>query len=438
MDPFRFFELTLYSVLRFLPFLLLMVYLFKDDRRFPKVVTALGVVLLTALRCLCGYVPYFNPSILSRPNPGILVIVAFCFLFIKGHFGKSLFCMFMLVNISGSTVVAAKYLEGIFFHDNALELHRWTNSLTLLLVEAAVLIPLFFYIKHAFSRSIHQPMSASMWNILWAIPFTLYAVLYRNSYFVEESHEALALTPLYMIYTLLIGGGSMLIYITVARLINEQAENDRLREKEHTLLLQQTQYHHLQERIEEARTAKHDMRQHLHMISAYLADRKYDELETYINSFRKTIPENNTIAYCDHYATNALLHYFAGLAEEHNIGFSAHVELPADMAIPDDVLAVLLGNLLENAVEACTAETRPVITIRGRMEGNAVFFKVINTFTGKTKRTHDGLFLSTKHEGRGIGLRSVRSIVTDYKGILKIRHEDGLFTVSTLLNLPMQ
>ncbi len=63
-------------------------------------------------------------------------------------------------------------------------------------------------------------------------------------------------------------------------------------------------------------------------------------------------------------------------------------------------------------------------------------FEVINTFTGKTKKAPKGLYLSTKHEGRGIGLRSVRGIVSDYKGILKIQHENGLFTVAILLQIP--
>ncbi len=436
MAPYRIIEVVVYALLRFLPFLFLMYYVFRESCRLPRILTVVGMVLMAGGRCICGLVALRDPAILARPNPGILVLVALCLLFIKGNVGKSLFSMFMLVNISGFTLVTAKYLEGRIFPDYAPQLHRWTNSLLLLLVEAAVLIPLFFYVKKIFKKSIYQTMPSALWHGLWVIPFTLYAVWYRNSYFAEVSHEALALDPLYMIYCLLISGGGMVIYNMVARLINERAENARLREKEYAFTLQQTQYQHLQERIEEARTAKHDMRQHLHMISAYLADQKYDELEAYINSFRRTIPEGSTIAYCDHYATNALLQYFAGLSKEHDIGFSAHVALPAEVSVPDDVLAVLLGNLLENAVQAAATEARPLITVRGKLEGNALFFKVINTFTGKPKKTRDGLFLSTKHEGRGIGLRSVRGIVGDYNGLLKIRHEDGLFTVSVLLNVP--
>ncbi len=434
MEFYRAVELTVYSILRILPYLLLMYYIFKEIFRFGKWITIASIVVITGLRCLCGYAAYFDANKLSDTNPGIMIFFFLSILFVKDNCGKGLFTMWLLTNVSSFVVTASKYLEGIIFGDIALELHRWTNIITLVVVEVTVLIPLFFYIKNTFIKALRQTTSKTTWSILWLVPFTFYTVWYRNSFFTAVNHEILSLDFKYVFFCLLVNSGGLFIYTLVAQLINEHAANDRLREQEMQGMLKQKQFEILQERIEEARTAKHDMRQHLHMISAYLADKKYDDLEVYINSFRKTIPENSTISYCDHYGINALLQYFAGLAKENNIAFSARIELPAKIDIPDDVLAVLLGNLLENAVEAASKETRPVLTVRGKMEGNAVFFKVVNTFTGKAKKTLDGLYLSTKHEGRGIGLRSVRGIVEEYKGILKITQENGLFNVSVLLN----
>ncbi len=436
MEIYRAVELALHSVLRILPYLLLMLYIFKGHFRFPKWVTISSAVIITVLRFLCSYAAYLDPTRLSDPNPGILIFVVLGILLVKDHWGKTLFSVWMLTNISSFAVTAAKYFESVIFGDIALQFHRWTNVLTLFLVEAAVLIPLFFYIKNIYMKAIHQDISTHTWRLIWLVPFTFYAVWYRNSFFATENHELLSFDPIYVFFCFLVNGGGMLIYTLVVRLINERVENDRLREQEVQLMIKQKQFETLQERIEEARTAKHDMRQHLHIISAYLADKKYDDLESYINSFRKTIPENVTVSYCEHYGINALLQYFAGVAREHNIGFSAHIEVPAGIAIPDDVLAVLIGNLLENATEACMSELHPLITVRGKLDGSQIFFKVINTFTGKTKKAPNGLYLSTKHEGRGIGLRSVRSIVSDYRGILKIDQADGLFTVSLLLNIP--
>ncbi len=438
MELYRAVELTVYSILRILPYLCFMLYIFKGHFRFTRWVTIAAIVLMSAARCLCTYLLYFNGERWVNANPGFLMLVAFTILLIKDHWGKSIFTMLMLNNISCVVVTAAKYLESAIFGDYALQLHRWTNIITLVLVSVAVLIPLYFYIKYIYLKAVHQDISKRTWQLLWLVPFTFYAVWFRNSFHASENHELLSLEFKYVFFCLLVNGGGMLIYTLVVNLINERVENDRLREKEFQLTIKQKQFESLQDRIEEARTAKHDLRQHLHMISALLNDKKYDELEAYINRYHKSVSDTASVTYCEHYAVNALIGYFAGLAQEHGIAFSAKLDVPKTINIPDDVLAVLVGNLLENATEAAMHESNPYITIRGKTEQGAVFFMFINSFTGKTKQDANGLYLSTKHEGRGIGLRSVRGIVTDYRGILDIKHGDGLFTVSVLIKEPIK
>ncbi len=433
MTPYRALELTVYSIIRILPYLLLMFYVFRGHFRFPQWVTVSAVVLMTAARCLCTSLLYFDSERFVNANPGFLILVAFTILFIKDHPGKSIFTMLMLNNISTFVVTASKYLESVIFGDYALQLHRWTNILTLVIISAAVLIPLFFYIKHIYMKAVHQDIFRKTWRLLWLVPFTFYAVWFRNSFYATENHELLSLEFIYVFFCLLVNGGGMLVYTLVVHLINERVANDRLREKELQLTIKQKQYDSLQDRIEEARTVRHDLKQHFHMISALLNDKKYDELEAYVGRYHKTVSDMSAVIYCEHYGVNALLQYFAGLAQEHSIAFSASIDVPKDINIPDDILAVLVGNLLENATEACMNEQSPYITIRGKRESGAILFMFINTFTGKTKKAPNGLYLSTKHEGRGIGLRSVRGIVNDYNGILDIKHEGGLFTVSVLI-----
>ncbi len=433
-ELYRFIELTAYSFFRFVPYLFLFLYTFNGHFRFPKAVTVIAAAVLAMLRCLCGYMAEHDVDSLTQPNPGILILVAFGMLSVKDHFGKSLFSVWMLANISAFTVTASKWLEGILFGNMALQLHRWTNTVTLIFVEAAVLIPLFFYIKHVYLKAINQYTSKRLWSLLWLVPFTFYAVWYRNSFFSSESPETLALNHLYVIFCLLVSGGGMLIYTLVAYLIEEHAENNRLREKEYLMTLQQAQYESLKERIEEARSAKHDLRQHLHIISAYVKDKKYSELDSYIENYRKGIPESRTLIFCEHYAANALLQYFSGLADHYGIGFSVMGSLPENIRVSNDALTVLLGNLLENAVHACQLEENSSISVRCTLDDNGVFFKIINTFTGEIKKDNDGIYLSTKHKGRGIGLRSVAEIVKNHNGMMEISHENGLFIVSVLLN----
>ena len=76
----------------------------------------------------------------------------------------------------------------------------------------------------------------------------------------------------------------------------------------------------------------------------------------------------------------------------------------------DTILSVVLGNLLENALDACVTDTRDEKQI------------VIKSF-----------YLSSKHSGRGLGLPSVRYLVEEYDGRIEITPEKERFCVSVLL-----
>ena len=54
---------------------------------------------------------------------------------------------------------------------------------------------------------------------------------------------------------------------------------------------------------------------------------------------------------------------------------------------------------------------------------------------GQVKK-QDETFLSSKREGEGIGLSSIRTLCAKYHGVLKITPKDNTFTVNLLLNLP--
>ena len=100
---------------------------------------------------------------------------------------------------------------------------------------------------------------------------------------------------------------------------------------------------------------------------------------------------------------------------------------------------MILGNMLENAIEAClrqkAGETQ-FIEIKSRMQGNnGLVLQCRNSYNGQIQK-QDETFLSSKREGEGIGLSSIRTLCTKYHGVLKITPNDDTFTVNLLLNLP--
>ena len=151
--------------------------------------------------------------------------------------------------------------------------------------------------------------------------------------------------------------GAILIYYIVTQLILEQDKTLALTEQNHQLSMQAIQYENLQERITEARRAKHDVRHHIALMQEYLNHKDYTALEDYLRQYGKSLPDDTLIRFCANPAANAVLLYFAQQAKNNGIDYIVKTEIPAELGIPETDISVILGNLLENAIEACRAET---------------------------------------------------------------------------------
>lgn len=147
--------------------------------------------------------------------------------------------------------------------------------------------------------------------------------------------------------------------------------------------MQAMPYDDLQEKITEARRAKHDVRHHIMLMQEYLADGRSDELGDYLRRYSASLPDDTLIRFCQNAAANAVLLYFAQQAKNENIDYLVKADIPADTFLPDPDLSVLFGNLIENALEACRAEPGDrKIAIRAALTGGTLCVTVDNTFTG--------------------------------------------------------
>lgn len=436
----RILEVFFYSLLNFLPFMVLALYPFRGQLRFGKAGTLLLILLLTVIQVRLAMTAASgsgSKGLLSGISTAIYAV--FYFTAVKASFGKTLFTLLMLSNIADLAVVASKCAEGLIFGEYmARQSYRWSYCVCMLVITLVITIPLFYYFRNYYADGINKQIGAPAWNYLWLIPATFYLLWFWHNYNNEKSALENALMPSSALFLLFINLGAFLVYHTVVRLINEQEKNQALAFRNHQLAIQNLQYENLNSRMNEARQARHDIRHHVAVLDSYLNAGEYEKLREYIQSYKKTLPSDRAMIFCSHYAINALLLYFAQQAEDHHIDFSVSAKLPAQIGIPDNILCVLLGNLLENALEAClTLKDGPAgISVKARSESYALFFQIDNSCGKKPVCDKEGNYLSSKHKGRGIGLESVRSIVAQYDGVLEINQDQNRFCVSVLLNIP--
>lgn len=226
--------------------------------------------------------------------------------------------------------------------------------------------------------------------------------------------------------------------------------------KEHTLLAQQKQYleHQIQMQkkhykelsgqIETIRMMRHDIRHHFTQLSLLLQTQAYKDAKDYLEHLNEEVLKTGPLSFCDNYAIDILLRYYHARAEEEHIPVSIHAALPAKVNIPPEDLTIILGNILENALEANLRIPEKMqffsITIVNRSDN--ILIKVSNAFNGEFE-TDGTSYFSAKEEGRlGIGLSSVRSIVEKHSGDLWFECSEEadcwVFTIKILLITGLQ
>ena len=75
--------------------------------------------------------------------------------------------------------------------------------------------------------------------------------------------------------------------------------------------MQTMQYENLQEKITEARRAKHDVRHHIMLMQGYINDGELDAFSEYLERYNESLPDDSLIQFCENTAANAVLLYFA-------------------------------------------------------------------------------------------------------------------------------
>ena len=440
MPPiYRIAEIIVYSLLNFLPFLALALYPFRRSLRFSKGVTGALIGLLTLIQVLLGayvsFVPGDHAAIASAASTVLYAL--FYFLAVKKHFGKTLFTLLMISNLANLAVISAKCFEGLLFPALATQSYRWSFSLMLFAVEIVLSVPVFLYMKSVFTPAVEKEPSGFEWRYLWLIPSTFYLMWYFAFYGVaSRSALEIALRPKNTLFLLIINVGAILIYYIVTRLILEQNKTLELKEKNHQLTMQALQYENLQEKITDARRAKHDVRHHITLMQEYLNKNKLDALHSYLDSYSSSLPDDSLVRFCENTAANAVLLYFAQQAKNNGIDYIVKADIPNDIFVSDTDISVLFGNMLENALDACIAEKDDCrkIIICARLTGSSFCITVDNTFTGALKFTNEGVLVSTKHKGLGLGTQSVKSIAEHYGGICRFEVKDGMFCASVMCN----
>lgn len=216
-----------------------------------------------------------------------------------------------------------------------------------------------------------------------------------------------------------------------ARLTYEMAATAR------QLELQRLQYQKMAENDGLVKAQRHDLRHHLTVLRELSGQGDKEKLDGYLDTLTRNIPSDKEVRLCENYAVNAVAAHYNAAAKEQGIETRLHFAIPAELdpTVQSD-LCIVVGNLLENAVEACSrmTEGKRFIRLHSHLEYGVLTLTVDNSFDGKVKEKN-GTLLSSKREGEGMGLSSVAAVAKKHGGAARFEVKDTVFQSSVYMRI---
>ncbi len=211
-------------------------------------------------------------------------------------------------------------------------------------------------------------------------------------------------------------------------------DNDRLRQENLLLSMQQAQYDSLRTAIIETREARHNMRHHLNTLQTLAERGEWKALTDYLAQAKDSVPDT-TLNLCENTAADAVACHYAILFQNNHIPFSIEFDLPQTLPVSKIDFCLVLSNLLENALEASlhTNPARQNVHAQAYLHSNRILILTVkNTYDG-TIREKNGIFQSSKRPGSGAGTQSVRRIAEKNGGSCRFTYENGVFCAYVML-----
>ncbi|MCM1263345.1 MAG: ATP-binding protein [Butyrivibrio sp.] len=238
-----------------------------------------------------------------------------------------------------------------------------------------------------------------------------------------------------IIFTIILAAAGLftLIFFALRRAMYNMI--DRRIERFQSELIEK-QIRETQNMYRQVRGWRHDYRNHIQNMKIQLAKKNYDKLDSYLSELAADLSTVDTVIKTGNVTADAVLNTKLDLAAKLGIRINVTANVPAGLTMSDVELCAVMGNLLDNALEACEKlkeEQRFLRVYMGNLKNQ--FYLSVQNSAGKVKKA-DGKYLTTKSgDSHGYGIFRIDRIVLKYGGYVNRQNEEGIFATEILIPL---
>lgn len=182
------------------------------------------------------------------------------------------------------------------------------------------------------------------------------------------------------------------------------------------------------------RRMKHDMKNHCIVIAELAKQKDYGKIQNYLQEMLQEMETKQVWLQTGNIVIDGVVNYKFAQAETQGILCQAEAKIPRDLPLDEFACASILGNLLDNAMEAAVQAQHPEIRLLLGYEKNVLRMQFRNTYQGEIRKQKGGFVTQKKDKKHhGYGLRSVKRVVERCHGQMKTEYTKGEFSVFVML-----
>lgn len=218
------------------------------------------------------------------------------------------------------------------------------------------------------------------------------------------------------------------LYITMEDRYREIIENQNLKNQ---LIIYDQQIQLNIDNEKRIMTLKHDMKHHLRELYGFADKHEDDKIKEYISQMIESVSIDKMVSASGNIGIDGIINYMCNIAKNKSIDTEVTVMIPDDLKLNTYDFNIILGNLLENAIEASEKIEKPYIKLNMNYTANCIFITIENKFNGKIIESEK--VISLKGKNHGLGMESVKSVVNKYNGTFQYKHNNNIFIVKLSL-----
>ena len=232
----------------------------------------------------------------------------------------------------------------------------------------------------------------------------------------DENHEMYGWDA-YGVFLVSIVGAVYAIFLTLSLAIKNVLSNRQNRELQSFMYMQKEQYDYQLHQSVEIRRFKHDLTNHIGVLRELMNQKKLEEAREYIDTIWNVQDEFELKIHTGDSFLDVIMNYYLYIVTKENIKFTVSGKVTTISYIEMFDITTLMGNVLQNAIEASKKTIVPKIRVEFIEHKTEIFISVSNSIVEKVNTNNN--YLKTSKEDKvnhGFGLKNIIATVKKYHG----------------------